>query len=119
MDLHRLGRDRHRRLGREELRHRGFLRVRPALVLQARGAQREQARGLDRDGHVRELPLRALELDQGLAEGATVTRVGERVFERGPRDPDRLRGDADAAAVERLHRDLEALVLGTDRKSVV
>ena len=50
--------------------------------------------------------------------------LGDRLAERVPllcvfardvvgrlRDPERLRGDADAAAVERVHRDVEALAL--------
>ena len=46
-----------------------------------------------------------------LAELLPLERVLARDVVRGLRDPDRLRGDPDPAAVERRHRDREALAL--------
>ena len=55
-------------------------------------------------------PLDGLELGDGLAELPPILGVDDRLFERGRGDADGLRADADAAAVERHHRDLKALV---------
>ena len=46
-----------------------------------------------------------------LAERAPLERIPTRDVVRRLRDPERLRGDADPAAVERRHRDAEAPVL--------
>jgi hypothetical protein len=45
------------------------------------------------------------------AEGLPLLGVRDREIERAPRDPERLRRDADPPAVERGHRDLEPLAL--------
>ena len=71
--------------------------------------QREQARGVELGRHVGEHELDGLVLRDGDAEALALLRVGDRLLERGARDAERLRGDADAPAVERGHRDLEAL----------
>src|SRR5438067_4726 len=47
-------------------------------------------------------------LCQPLAERLALPRVGERCVERGARDADRLRGDADPPAVEAGKRDLQS-----------
>jgi hypothetical protein len=60
---------------------------------------------------VGEHPLDRLEIADGLAELLALLGVVDGLLERGRRDADRLRRDADAPAVERHHRDLEALVL--------
>ncbi len=77
-------------------------------VLEARGAQRQQPGRVDLGRHVGELELDRLVLGDRLAERPALLRVGERVLERGARDAERLGRDADPAAVERRHRDLEA-----------
>ena len=52
----------------------------------------------------------------GRAERAPVLRVAHALLERGARDADGLRADADAPAVERHHRDLEAFVLLAEQR---
>ena len=47
----------------------------------------------------------------GLPKVLPLLAVGDRVLERAARDAERLRGDADAAAVEGAHRHLEAVAL--------
>src|SRR5581483_5367097 len=61
--------------------------------------------------HVGELLLDRLVLRDPLSERAPLFRVVARDVVTRLRDADGLRRDADTAAVERLHRDPEALVL--------
>src|SRR5262249_52333182 len=110
-DLDRLAGLAARYLRGQELRLRARLRHTHALVLQRSGAVDEQPGGVDLGRHVRELELDRLVLGDALAEGLTLPRVLARDVVRRLRDADRLRRDADAAAVERLHRYPEALVL--------
>src|SRR5439155_23717878 len=42
-----------------------------------------------------------------LSELTPLARVPDRALDRGARDPDRLRGDADASAIETRERDAE------------
>ena len=85
--------------------------MRLALLAEPRGAVDEHARRLDLGRHVRELPLDRLEVGDALAELPAFERVGAGRVVGGLGDADRLRGDADPAAVERLHRDGEALAV--------
>ncbi len=55
--------------------------------------------------------LDRLEFGDRLPERVPLLRVVARDVVRGLRDPDRLRRDPDAPAVERRHGDPEALVL--------
>src|SRR6266542_5078489 len=108
-DLHAFARGAHRDVAREQLRLRGREDVVLAAVFQRGGAPHQQARRVDLRRHVGELPLDRLELDDLLAEGLALFRVCERVLKARARDADGLRRDADATAVERGERDLEAL----------
>src|SRR5919109_3312527 len=110
-DLDRLAGLPPRRLRGEELRLRALLAVRPALLLQPRRPIDEQPRRVDLGRHVRELPLDGLEVADPLAELPPLERVAAGDVVGGLRDPERLRRDADAPAVERRHRHLEALAL--------
>ena len=85
--------------------------MRATLLLEPRGAVREQARGVDLGRHVGELPLDRLEVADPAPELLALLRVRARDVERGLRDAERLRGDPDAPAVERRHRDAEAATL--------
>ena len=109
MNLHRLGRGLHRGLSGEQLRHRGFLGARLAASLSVAARMRQQPRRVDLDRHVGELPLNRLVLAIGLPNALALLRVLQRRLERRARDSERLRRDPDPPAVERLHRDLEAL----------
>ena len=100
-----------RHLGREQLRLRALLGVRRAGRLQPRRPIDEQARGVDLGRHVGELPLDRLEVRDALTERVALLRVLARDVVGRLRDAERLRGDTDPAAVERRHRDGEALVL--------
>src|SRR3712207_9068483 len=90
-----------RHLRCEQLRLRPGLRVRLPLLLQPRCAVDEEPRRVDLGRHVRELPLDRLEVGDPAAERPPLLRVLARDVVRRPRDPERLRGDPDAAAVER------------------
>src|SRR5436190_18982801 len=107
-DLDRLGRLAPRDLGRVELRLRPLLRVRQALPAAPRRAVDEEARCVDLRRHVGELPLDRLEVGDSLPELAPLEGVLPRDVVRRLRDPDRLSGDPDPAAVERRHRDGKA-----------
>ena len=75
------------------------------------GVAGARAAGLDLRRHVRELELDRLEVADPLPEGAPLQGIAASDVEGGLRDPDGLRGDADAAAVEGRHRDGEPLPL--------
>ena len=78
--------------------------MRATFLLEPRGPIREQTCGVDLGSHVGELPLNRLEVTDPAPELLALLRVGARHIERGLRDPQGLRGDADAPAVERRHR---------------
>src|SRR5439155_22064524 len=99
-DLDRLAGLAPRRLGREQLRLRAGLGVRLAALLQPSGAVDEQPRRVDLRRHVSELLLDRLVFSDRLAERAPFLGVLARDVVRGLRDPERLRRDADPAAVE-------------------
>src|SRR5712692_3208251 len=111
VDLHGVRRDAHGHLGGEELGHRRLGPEGLAPVLEERRAQREQARRLDRRRHVGQHPLDHLVLADRHAEALALARVAERGLVRRDGDADGLRGDADAAAVDGRHGDLEPLPL--------
>src|SRR5207244_7605569 len=96
-----------RRLAREQLRQRRFAGERAAALAQPGRAQREHPRRVDLGPRPREREPDRLELDERLSELPPLTRVSERALDRGTRDPDRLRRDADASAIETGERDAE------------
>src|SRR3954454_10241894 len=93
-DLHRVGRDLHRRVRGEALRVGGLQRRPLALVEQPGGLPDEQPRRLDLGGHVGDEEVDALVHRDRLAELDTFARVLDRVLEGGPRDTDGARGRA-------------------------
>src|SRR4051794_37149137 len=101
--------------GGEELGLRALDGVRAAGLLQPRGAVRQRARRLDLGLHVGELVRDRLETRDRAAEGVALRGVRAREVERGLGDADRLRGDADPAAVERRERDPHAAPLRAER----
>src|SRR5260370_17811970 len=70
---------------------------------------RESARGFNFHLHVGEHPLDGLILGDRLAESLALLGVMHRGFERSLREAKRLRGDADASAIERFERDSQTL----------
>jgi hypothetical protein len=85
--------------------------VREPPLLPPGGAVDEQARRVDLGRHVGELPLDRLVFRDPLPKGPALLRVRQRDVVRGLRDSERLRRDADPAAVQRRHRDAKASVL--------
>ncbi|MNT32801.1 hypothetical protein D3C72_1687000 [compost metagenome] len=63
------------------------------------------------DGHVGQLELQCLEFGQRLAELAALAHVTASGIQRALRSTQRAGGDVDAAAIEPLHRQLEAATL--------
>src|SRR5271155_3916015 len=80
-----------------------------AGVLLPGGFAIEQAGGVEFGGHVREHELDSLKLADRAAEGYAFLRVFQRGFERPLGDSGGLRGNPNAAAVERGERDFVAL----------
>ena len=85
-----------------------------AGVLLPSGFADEEAGGVDFGGHVGEHELNGLELRDGMAEGVALLGVGAGGFEGALGDAEGLRGDADAAAVERGERDFVAFAFVAD-----
>src|SRR5439155_998814 len=110
-DLDRLSGLAARHLGREELGLGPRLRMRHVLLLEPGSAVDEEPGRVDLHRHVRELVLDCLELADRPPERVPFLRVLARDVVRRLRDPDRLRGDTDPAAVERRHRHVETLPL--------
>ena len=77
------------------------------LLLHSRGIDQE-LRSLHAGVHVGQLELGILELRQTLMELDTLLRVLDGLLNSALAKAERLGGDADTAAVERLHGDLEA-----------
>ena len=88
-----------------------------AGVLERGGLQGQQARRVHLDRHVGQLPLNRLIAADRSAESAPLAGVFQRLFQRRAADSDRLRGDSNPSAVQRLHRHLEALALPVNRQS--
>src|SRR6185295_3770683 len=78
-------------------------------VLQPRRAHRAELGRVDARAHVGNLELDRLELRDGASELLALLRILDGRVARRARDADGLRRDADASAVERVHRDREAL----------
>mmetsp|Transcript_16049 Transcript_16049/g.53940 ORF Transcript_16049/g.53940 Transcript_16049/m.53940 type:complete len:264 (+) Transcript_16049:271-1062(+) len=97
------------RLRRAELGHGRLLGEVLARVLEHRGAPGEQAGALDGAGHLGELELDGVHAGDGRAEGLALHGIFCGHLEGRLGDAQRLRGDADAPAVEGGHSDLEAL----------
>ena len=79
------------------------------MVAHARRLVREVARVLDRDRHVGALERDRLVAADRAAERLALARVRDRRVEASLREPDRERGDRDAALVENAQEGLEAL----------
>src|SRR5208283_702713 len=109
VNLDRLSGSLHCGFSGEQLCHRGLPGARLSGILDGRRPQGQQPRRVDLDRDVGELPLDRLVARERAAEGLPLLRILQRRLERGPPDPDRLRGDPDPPAVERFHRDLEAV----------
>src|SRR5215218_7586135 len=111
VDLHGVGGDLHRRVRGEALRVRGDERVALAGVEQVGRLPGHQAPGLDLRRHVGDHELDRLVHRDRHAELDALLRVLGGELERRARDADGHRRDAGTRAVERHHRELEALVL--------
>src|SRR5436305_14645532 len=111
VDLQRLVGDPLGHLGGEQLGLGGFEGVALLVLLGPRRLPGEQAGGVELGRHVREVELDRLEVGEMGAELLALLRVGQRLLEGPLGDADRLGGDADAAAVEGGHGDLEAVSL--------
>src|SRR6202041_1624942 len=85
-----------------------------ASVLFPGGFADEEAGGVDFRGHVREHELDGLKLRNGMAEGEALLRVFLRGFKSALGDARGLRGDTNAAAVERGERDFVAFAFVAD-----
>ena len=93
------------------LRHGGLHAVRRVLLLQLRRGVDEEPGAAQLGGHIRQLEGDALLGRDGLAELDALLGIAQRVLKRALGDAQRLRGDADASAVQRGHGNLEALAL--------
>src|SRR5262245_31613639 len=96
-------------LRREELRHGRLLRVRQALITQPRRIVREVPRRFDIGRHGGELVLDRLQVGERRAVAPALDGMTPRGVQTGLGDAHRLGGDADAAAVQRVHGDPESL----------
>src|SRR5882724_5499021 len=74
----------------------------------------QTARGFDFGLHVGEHPLNRLEFGDGFAEGFALFRVLDRIVERALCESYGLRGNADAAAVERAESNFQSLAFFTE-----
>ena len=85
-----------------------------AGVLLPGGFADEEAGGVEVGGHIGEHELDGLELRDGMAEREALLGIGAGGFEGALGDAEGLRGDADAAAVERGERDFVAFAFVAD-----
>src|SRR4051812_46969818 len=114
-NLNGLDRHVHRRVRGEQLRHRGVLAQSGLRAVRHRARLVEQlARRCRARLHLGELVLDRLELEDRLAERDALLRVLAGVVGRALRDADRLRGGAEARALERAERDGQAAALLAD-----
>src|ERR671930_485360 len=97
------------------LREARLTRVADALVLEPRRLHDEQLRRLVREHHLRDHVLDELVLADRLTERLPLARVLDRALEAGPDHAAGAGGDGEAALVEPVHRDLEALALLADQ----
>ena len=88
--------------------HADSMPVRRVLLLQLRRGVDEEPGAAQLGGHIRQLEGDALLGRDGLAELDALLGIAQRVLKRALGDAQRLRGDADASAVQRGHGNLEA-----------
>ena len=111
MDLQGIVGDLQRDVRGVHLRHGGLHAVRRVLLLQLRRGVDEEPGAAQLGCHICQLEGDALLGRDGLAELDALLGIAQRVLKRALGDAQRLRGDADASAVQRGHGDLEALAL--------
>ena len=92
-------------------RHGGLHAIRRVLFLQLCRGVDEEPGAAQLGRHIRQLEGDALLGRNGLSELNTLLGIAQRVLKRALGDAQRLRGDADASAVQRGHGNLEALAL--------
>ena len=80
-------------------------------IAQPRRAEREETRRLEIALGLRDPEAEPLEIRDRASELPPLSRVRARELQHAPRDPDGLRGDADATAVERYARDGRATTI--------
>ena len=97
-------------IGSKKLGLCGQMRVRFVILLGLCRAVDEQAGGLDIRLHVRKLELCILERADGFTELNALSDILDALLNGALGNAQGLSGDADAAAVQRHHGDLEALV---------
>src|SRR5437867_4328521 len=102
-NLDRLRRDPHGGLARHELGHRAELSYLLSAIAGGGGRMEQCAGRSDFHGHVRQPELDRLKFLDRFAELASLRRVLRGVRQRGLRDPDRLRADAQPPRAERLN----------------
>ena len=95
------------RLGGVQLGHRRLGGVRLARVLQPAGPPHQCAGGVAVEDHVGDHLLHELERRERAIELLTLLRVGDRRVDASLADAHAARRDAEAARVERRHRNLE------------
>src|SRR4026207_1229606 len=88
--------------------------VADTLVLEPRGLHDEELRRLVAEHHLRDHVLDELLLADRLPEGLALARVGAPPLEAGADDAAGPGGHGEAALVEAVHGDLEALALVAD-----
>src|SRR5688500_11460278 len=108
-DLHRLCRHPHGGLARHQLGHGAELAYALSAIFRRRGGVQQRTRARYTRRHVRKLELDPLELLDGMPELLSLSRVGDRVLERGARNSYRLRRNSQTPVVQRLHCIDEAL----------
>ena len=95
--------------GAEQLCHRRFLRVADAVLFLFGCVINQESSRFTAHRHIGQHELCVLELTDRLAELHSGLRIVDGFLHCAFRDAQCLRGDADTAAVQRLHRDLKAL----------
>ena len=108
-DLQRVIADFKRRIGRVHLRHRGILTVAQMVFFHLGCGVVEHSCRFQLSCHVRELEADALIDADRIVKLHPFLRISKRVFIRALRNAKSLRSDSDPTAVERGHRDFEAL----------
>ena len=79
-----------------------------------RGVEVGRARAGHRGGHVGQQEAQPLVVDDLAAERRSLVGVGDGLVQRGLRQPDRHRGDAQPTGIQCAERDLQALALRAD-----
>lgn len=107
-DLDSISRNFHGNVGSKALSHSSGCRVRFAFVLQVSCTINEQTGSFDLHGHISHLEAQGLEFANAAAELFTFLGVFHSSVEGALCDTQSLRGNADTAAVQGLHSNLEA-----------